>query len=58
MSEFLNPYQVIAFKKMHGMYRDNQKKSDRIKSILLLNKRFSYEEIAEILLIDDTTVRR
>ncbi len=40
------------------MHRDNQKKSDRIKSILLLNKEFSYVEIAEILLVDDTTVRR
>ncbi len=33
------------------MYRDNQKKSDRIKFILILNKEFSYEEIAEILLV-------
>jgi len=58
MSSFLTPYQVTAYKQMHGFYRDNQKKSDRIKAILLLNKGFSYEEIAEILLIDDTTVRR
>ncbi len=34
------------------------KRADRIKSILLLNKGFSYEEIAEFLLIDDGTVRR
>ncbi len=58
MPGFLNPYQVTAFKQKDAMYRDNQKKSDRIKSILLLNKRFSYKEIAEILLVDDTTVRR
>ncbi len=58
MLGFLNPYQVTAFKQMRAMYRDNQKKSDRIKSILLLNKGFSYVEIAEILLVDDTTVRR
>ena len=43
---------------MHSLYRHNQKKSDRIKAILLLNKGFSYEETAEILLVDDTTVRR
>ncbi len=40
------------------MFQGNQKKSDRIKSILLLNKGFSYVEIAEILFVDDTTVRR
>ena len=58
MSDFLNPYQVIAYKQMHSLYRHNQKKSDRIKALLLLNKGFSYEETAEILLVDDTTVRR
>jgi len=58
MSGFLNIYQVTAYKQMHALYRNNQKKSDRIKAILLLNKGFSYEEIAEILLIDNTTVRR
>ncbi|MCP4164115.1 MAG: hypothetical protein GY760_28990 [Deltaproteobacteria bacterium] len=58
MSGFLNPYQVTAFKQVHAMHRDNQKKSDGIKFMLFLNKAFSYEEIAEILLVDDTTVRR
>jgi transposase len=58
MSNFLQPYQVIAFKQMHARYRDNQKKSDRIKAILLSNKGFGHEEIAEILLVDPTTVRR
>ncbi len=58
MLVFLNPYQVIVFKQVHAMHRDNQKKSDRIKFILLLNKGFSYVEIAEILLVDDTTVKR
>ncbi len=50
MSGFLNPYRVTAFKQIHAMYRDNQKKSDKIKSILILYKRFSYKEIVEILL--------
>ncbi len=58
MLVFFNLYQVTAFKQMHAMLRDNQKKPDSIKSILLLNKEFSYEEIAEILLVDDTTERR
>ena len=58
MSGFLTPYQVISYKHLHSQYRYNQRKSDRIKSILLLNRGFSYEEIAEILLIDSTTVRR
>ncbi len=47
---FLNPYQVTGFKQVHAMHQDNEKKSDRIKSILLLDKGFSYVEIAEILL--------
>ncbi len=58
MLGFLNPNQVTAFKQVHSTHLDNQKKSDRIKSILLLNKGFSYEEIAELLLVNDTTVRR
>ncbi len=58
MLGFLNPYQVTAIKQVHAMHRDNQIKSDWIKSILLLNKGFSCDEIAELLLVDDTTVRR
>ncbi len=50
MLSFYNPYQVTAFKQMDAMHRDKQKKSDRTKSILLLNKGFSYVEIAELLL--------
>ncbi len=57
MLGFLNPYQVTAFEQVHAMHLDNRKKSDRIKSILLLNKGFSYVGIAEILLVDNTTVR-
>ncbi len=49
MLGFFNPYQVTVFKQVLAMHRDNQKKSDRIKSILLLNKGFSNVEIAEIL---------
>ncbi len=52
MLGLLSPYQVTVFKEMHAMHPDNQKKSDRIKSILLLNIGFIYEEIAEILLVD------
>jgi transposase len=42
---------------MHKKVR-TLREGDRIKAILLLNKGYSYEEIAELLLIDDGTVRR
>ena len=42
---------------MHKKTR-SLREGDRIKAILLLNKGYSYEEIAELLLIDDGTVRR
>lgn len=35
-----------------------RRKADRIKAILLLNKGFDFNEVAELLLIDDATVRR
>lgn len=36
----------------------DRKKADKIKSILLLNDGYLFEEIARILLIDDSTIRR
>ena len=57
MKDFLTSEQIREFKKMHKKSK-SFKEADRIKSILLLNKGFSYEEIAELLLIDDGTVRR
>lgn len=47
----------ILLKQMHR-FEKNKKKADRIKTILLLNKGFSYTEVAEILLLDDKTIRK
>lgn len=57
MSDFLSEDQILALLQMHKLIR-YQKEADRIKSILYLNKGMSYEEIAELLFIDNGTVRR
>lgn len=56
MSNFLSPEQIIVLKWMHKT--PDRKKADKIKAILLLNRGFSPEEVAEILLLDDSTIRR
>jgi len=45
-----------SLKILHKSIKD-RKKADRIKTILLLNKGFSYSETAEILLLDDETIK-
>src|ERR1035437_616627 len=57
MRDFLTPEQIAKYRQMHKNIKV-QKQADRIKAILLLNSGYSYEQIAEILLIDDGTVRR
>ena len=57
MKDFLTPEQIIAYKQMHKKTR-SLREGDRIKAILLYNKGYSYEEVSELLLIDDGTVRR
>jgi len=52
----LSKEEEISLKILHKSTKI-RKKADRIKSILLLNKVFSYKEIAEILLIDDKTIK-
>ncbi len=52
MSGFLTPEQIEAYKHMHKKVH-SFREGDRIKSILLLNRRLSYEEVAELLSIDD-----
>ena len=57
MRKFLTAEQHLAYVTMHKKCKD-KKKADRIKSILMLDKGFSYSEIAELLLLDDMTIRR
>ena len=56
MSKFLSPEQIIELKMMHK--RSDRKKADKIKSILLVNAGYPVDEIARILLLDDSTIRR
>lgn len=57
MTSFLTDEQVKTYRSLHKNTKV-QKKADRIKAILMLNKGYNYEQIAAILLIDDGTVRR
>jgi transposase len=57
MRDFLTPAQKAEYKRQHKKVR-KLREGDRIKAILLLNNGYSYEETAEVLLIDDGTVRR
>jgi transposase len=56
MSNFLHPEEIQALKGMHKT--SDRKKADKIKAILLLNAGYNPEEIARILLLDNTTIRR
>ena len=56
MLSFLSSDQISELKLMHKT--SDRKKADKIKSILLLNDGYLFEEIARILLIDDSTIRR
>jgi len=53
----LTQSQIAELKNAHRIEK-YRRHADRIKMILLLNRGFSYEEIASMLLIDDSTVRR
>jgi len=56
MVNFLTSKQIVELKLMHK--KSDRKTADKIKSILLVNAGYSYEEIATILLLDDSTIRR
>ncbi|MDY6935589.1 MAG: helix-turn-helix domain-containing protein, partial [Spirochaetota bacterium] len=57
---FLNTEQIQKLKDAHreAKRRRDIKNADKIKAILLLNHDYSYDEIAKILLLDDSTIRR
>jgi transposase len=44
--------------KMQHKHERNGKVRDRIKALLLINDGYSYEQVAKILLVDDSTIRR
>src|ERR1700716_4117101 len=57
MKDFLLPKEIEILEEAHHDTRF-RKQADRIKTILALNKGLSYMQVAELLLLDDTTVRR
>jgi transposase len=57
MQSFLTYEEVRVLKEGHIASRQ-RRFADRIKSILLLNKGYSYEETSDILMVDDSSVRR
>ena len=56
MVEFLSPKEISGLKDLHR--KADKKQRDKIKAILLLNRGYDYTEIAEILIIDYSTVWR
>lgn len=57
MSPFLTAQQVVEYRKMHKQCK-SLREGDRIKAILMLNKGYSYEQIAELLVMDEDSIRR
>ena len=56
MKDFLSNGQRVDLKRQHRGERE-RRHADRIKAILLLDKGWCYEQVAEALLLDDSTIR-
>lgn len=54
---FLSDNEVVEIRKQHKQCQV-KRYADRLKAILLLNRGLSFEEVAEILILDDDTIRR
>jgi transposase len=57
MPDFLKPEQVADLKQAHKQIRD-KRSADRVKAVLMLNRGFSPSQVAQALLLDETTVSR
>ena len=57
MKDFLTAHEISILKEGHRASQF-RKSADRIKTVLLLNEGFSYQQVAKMLLLDDTTIRR
>lgn len=53
---FLSTTEVLALQKAHRLQRE-KRLADRYKAILYLNKGLTFEQTAELLMLDDNTVR-
>lgn len=56
MSNFLSQKEINDLKWRHR--NSDRKTADKIKTILMLDKGYSFDEIASVLLLDDSTIRR
>jgi len=56
MSNFLTAKEISDLKWRHR--KADRKTADKIKTLLMLDQGYSYEEIARVLLTDDSTIRR
>lgn len=57
MESFLSSQQIEELKRKHKQCGE-RRFADRLKAILLINSGYTFEQVAEILLMDDDTVRR
>lgn len=57
MPNILTPAQITSLKVAHKQARD-KRSADRIKAVLALSEGYEYAEIAHLLLLDETTLRR
>lgn len=57
VENFLSKKEVEILKEAHQACK-KKRQADRIKTILLLHKGYSFAQIAEILMVDDSTLRR
>lgn len=57
MQGFLTKEQIGILREAHYSCR-LRKSADRIKAVMLLNDGFTYEKVAQILMLDDGTIRR
>ena len=57
MKDFLTTQEINVLKEGHRAAQ-SKKHADRIKTILLLNQGLTYEQIAKLLLLNDTSLRR
>lgn len=57
VSGFLTTEQIAALRVIHRKSRE-RRVCDKIKALLMLHSGYSYEQIAQVLLLDDATIRR
>ena len=57
MPDFLSEEQVLVLKQTHRSLKD-KRLADRIKAILYVNYGLTYQEIAKLLMFDETSLSR